>query len=323
MPPVGLCVNKKLTLDPLHLTTVPMPPRHITLGIVALWLTAVGWMAYREWGHEPEPPLRLDRTDEVGKQTARWRVYLNGVNEGPINVGLTRSRRDGFFVLFADFSPAPEFRVDGFTVENLETRERATVQGKLRSLNCKITLSYTVWLASPDPIRFLRFRPFPVTWKRSLRVEASLDGDRLSYRVVRPEAPEYGKVVQAPGDVLNLLHPLHRMPELYEGRTWRVLAFDPLVWVLDGGSQDSAGGFRELEATTSLDNIDDLGTKTVACWRVDLRDGARVRGSVWARVEDGLVLRQRVYYEHGQIKLENESEHAPVRTLPGLTLPQR
>ena len=81
-----------------------MPPRTLTLGIVALWLAALGWTAYRQWGRAPEPPPLLDRTDEVGKQTARWLMRVNGKDGGHAQTALGRSRRGRLFALRADLT---------------------------------------------------------------------------------------------------------------------------------------------------------------------------------------------------------------------------
>src|SRR5438093_5645383 len=106
-----------------------MPPRTITLGIVALWLAALGWMAYREWWREPEPPPLLDRTDEVGTQTARWRILVNREVVGHVQTAIVRPRGDRLFALRADLGFAKDFTFRGNTINVLKSTYRVTARG--------------------------------------------------------------------------------------------------------------------------------------------------------------------------------------------------
>src|SRR5437870_2232601 len=117
-----------------------MPPRTITLGIVALWLAAVGWMAYREWWREPEPPPLLDRTDEVGKQSARWRILVNGKVVGHAQTAVGRPKGERLFALRAELTFDKDFRFRGETITKLKSTYRATPRGQFRKLYCAVGL---------------------------------------------------------------------------------------------------------------------------------------------------------------------------------------
>jgi hypothetical protein len=267
-----------------------MPPRTVTLGIIAVWLAAVGWMAYREWWREPEPPPLLDRTDEVGRQTARWSLRLDGEKVGTFHTTLARSRGDSLFWLRGELTG--EFRYCGFAVRALKSSYRVTARGKFRGLECEVALG-------------------ALAQARDLRLTVQLDGSRFTARVSRPGAAGPTAIPsEGPGGVLSLLHPLHRMPGLYEGRQWHVVAFDPLELALDARPGGQEGEFRLLDATTTLDSLS-FGDRPVPCWRVDLRERDKLRARVWARAEDGLVVRQEVHSRGGRMEMERQTEQTP------------
>src|SRR5262245_37091602 len=128
-----------------------MPPRTITLGIVALWLAAMGWTAYRQWWREPEPPPLLDRTDEVGKQTAQWDVHVKGERIGTAQTTLARSRRERLFALRAGLSFKEESQpLRGESITMLKSTYHATPRGQLRKLECEAAIGKHVATAQGE-----------------------------------------------------------------------------------------------------------------------------------------------------------------------------
>src|SRR5262249_53515842 len=117
----------------------------------------------------------------------------------------------------------------------------------------------------------------------------------------------------------NLLHPFHRLPRLYEGRQWMVMAIDPLTLALQKPMDDPDCGIFALTATT-VPATRSWDEQTVSCWRVDFRKEGGVYAQVWARLDDGLALRQQVKCGGVSFDLEREPEHTAGK-LPGLRLP--
>src|SRR5258708_1396773 len=57
-------------------TRCDMPPRNVVCVIVAFWLTATGYLAYREWWPwmraDSPPPFTVELADEATPQNAHW-----------------------------------------------------------------------------------------------------------------------------------------------------------------------------------------------------------------------------------------------------------
>jgi hypothetical protein len=266
-----------------------MPPRTITLGIVALWLAALGWTAYRQWWREPEPPPLLDRTDEVGKQTARWKVLVKGEVVGHAQTALGRPRRDRLFALRAELS-FRDFLFRGETIAELKSTYRATPRGQLRKLECEVKIGNHTAEARGD----LDDAGFRATVNRNF--PGGSDSEQVS----------------ADGHLggFNLLHPFHRLPGLYEGRQWEVMAIDPLTLARQRRLDDPDSGIFAMRATTVPAKVS-WDEQTVPCWRVDFRKGDGLYAQVWARLDDGLVLRQQIHCGGVTFDLEREPDHAP------------
>src|SRR5262249_44843652 len=161
-------------------------------------------MAYREWWREPEPPPLLDRTDEVGKQTARWHVFVKGERVGTALTALGRPRGDRLFALRAELTFDEKSQpLRGETITKLKSIYRATPRGQLRKLECEVTIGKhkaEAWGELDDPgFRATVNRTFS---GRSDSEQVSADGQLGGF---------------------NLLHPFHRLPRLYEGRQWMVM----------------------------------------------------------------------------------------------------
>jgi hypothetical protein len=270
-----------------------MPSRAVTLGIVVIWLAAVGWMGYREWWRDSGQPPLLDRTDEVGKQTAVWRVHLDGEDVGSVRLSIQRDQGSRLFTLAAEYRPKKDkIRFPGLAVEGLDTVYRATPRGELREVRLNVQFGKNV-----------------ETW-----FCGRLDGSQFTGTVRRAGAAG-GEALEAdaPGGLVNLLQPLHRMPGLYEGRSWQAAVFNPLA--LARGPQGRGWPPRVVQAQAVADRLT-WHEQPVACWRVEYREGDAVLGRLWVRIEDAQVLRQEVEDSSTQIALERELLAG--HTLPGL-----
>src|SRR5262245_56060693 len=122
-----------------------MPSRAVTLGIIVSWLAAVGWMGYREWWRGPDQPPLLDRTDEVGRQMAGWRIHLGGEDVGSVRLTIQRDQGTRLFTLAAEYRPKKDkIRFPGLAVEGLDTVYRATPRGELRGVEFKVVFGNKV-----------------------------------------------------------------------------------------------------------------------------------------------------------------------------------
>src|SRR5262249_54949741 len=151
---------------------------------------ALGWMAYRAWWREPEPPPLLDRTDEVGRQTARWRILVNRERVGHVQTAIGRERGDRLFALRADLTFVEEFTFRGDTIKVLKSTCRVTPRGEFRKLRCEVGLG-----------------------EHKAEVRGAIDDAGLRATVERkPPNGSASEPVRAEGrhGAFNLLHPLHR-----------------------------------------------------------------------------------------------------------------
>jgi hypothetical protein len=284
-----------------------MPPRTVVLAIVVLWLAAVGWLGYREWWAEPEPPGLLARADEVGTQYFNWRAWRyppkgkattaegKGDNAGPGNFTLKRDRNSYLFKLWGVFTPNEDFTFRGQTVTALEHACRLTTRGRLRGLECKVVLG-----------------------GHTVQLRGRLDGAGFTAEVRHGDAAPEQVVAEVPGSLLNLLQPLHRLEGLREGQRWQTAAFDPLEAAYRSRKGERGLPLRELEAAVTRDALEGWHEPAVPCWRVDYREGGQVRARVWARAGDGLVLRQEVFHDaNTRTRLERDPERgAPIPKRP-------
>src|SRR5262249_1938029 len=148
----------------------------------------------------------------------------------------------------------------GETITKLKSIYRATPRGQLRKLECEVTIGKhkaEAWGELDDPgFRATVNRTFS---GRSDSEQVSADGQLGGF---------------------NLLHPFHRLPRLYEGRQWEVMAIDPLTLALKKPMDDPDCGIFALTATTVPAKVS-WDEQTVSCWRVDFRKEGGVYAQVW------------------------------------------
>jgi hypothetical protein len=272
-----------------------MPSRPVTLGIVIFWLAVTGWMVYRDlWQTAGEPPsFTLDLTDEVGAQVVAWEVEHNGRTVGSAVTGVRR-RPDRVFELYCTFKPQ-DFRFRGLTVREVAGIYRINPKGALRRLECGATLELFWGLERKAEIEgevaggALR----PLLWRGRDRQAPGRGGESQALPAVE---------VAANGKALNVLHPVHRLPRLYEGRAWRVPLVDPLVAAAPPAPQGQTPLVRIADARVSPAPLAWHGEEVV-CWRVEYQEGGRAAMRTWVRADDGTVLRQEVLYPDGEIVL--------------------
>jgi hypothetical protein len=319
-----------------------MPPRSVTLAIVAFWLGTTGWLAYHDlWPRlrsaEP-PPFTIDLTDEVsvgdvtglrgpGAQfTARaiaWSIKLRGKNIGYAKTWVQR-HEDRTFEMLAELRFDPKLEVGPLEVKRLTSSYHVTSSGELLGLGVRGRLK--------DPSGLLRafVESLGVVTMKDTEVEVGIEGDvkdglfkprALFYdtdptkppaqALLKKELPEaFLKLHPVPisegGTVLNTMQPLHRLVGLREGQTWRVPRIDPLEAVLATLNLGGAPRTRYLDAHVSADTLS-WDRRDEPCWRIDYDEPGRPDAArTWVRRRDGLVLQQEARHEGTEMVLRRD-----------------
>jgi hypothetical protein len=318
-----------------------MPPRYITLAIVAFWLAATGWMAYREIvpifrSGEP-PPFTIDLTDEVsiadvvamdsqvsrfGAQTIPWTILLQGEK---IGYALTQVHRheDRTFELQAVLRFQKLELPLAIQVTSLSSSYRVTAAGDLRSLATRVIYMDLTGL----------FGGNRKDAQVEIGVEAEVQEGQLvprAYRYAPDLAMGRGQTktktalavalqpipVPERGAILNTLQPVNRQLGLHDGQTWRVPRLDPLEVVLAllgwGGPPRTHYLHAEVSAAPFTWNGAD-----VPCWRIDYAEpGKKVSARTWVLRKDGRVLQQEARHEAMELVLRRELPGATRRREP-------
>lgn len=281
-----------------------MPPRWLSILIVASWLGTTGWLGYQHLAPlfvaDQAPPYTIDLEDEVRQQGhIRWTVFYN---DNPCLRAETWVEPDpagDMFELHSELhpyvgvSPKAEGAASPFgglvEIRKASSVYRVTRQGDLRAV--RLDLSAVMGGAVP--------------------ADGSLAGEvrngRFTGRVAASSPVFPGAdfksdldpvAVPAHGSILSPMHPVNRITGLRPGQTWRLPLVDPVPTVIaalarkySAGLAPDAGGEAMVTAhvrphTEPLPDAD-----AAPCWVVDYQ-GGDVTAATWVRASDGLVLRQ-------------------------------
>jgi hypothetical protein len=256
-----------------------MPSRWVTLGIVAFWVATTLWLVWREgWQKASEPPpFTIDRTDEVGVQIANWDVRQGGRRVAQVRTRLGRNADDLLYDAACEYGHFDGFTYRGLLVRRFSSVYRVTPRGELRSLSCAVSLAGPL---GPRLGAEIDWSPRAGGHVRHSHLGDALTGEQPAGRTT----------------VFNLLHPLHKVAALSEGRRWRTEMLDPLATALPADAEPRGVPTGWLEAAVTAAALPWRGLE-VECWRIDFReaDGASPHARVWVRRRDNLVLRQEVY----------------------------
>jgi hypothetical protein len=273
-----------------------MPPRYLSLAIVAGWLATTAWMFYRDLlprlRPDQAPPFTIDLADEVSAQLIPWRIQLNGDNIGRAWTQVMR-KEDRTFALNSDFRIEKE--VPGLLLKRFTTMYRVTPTGELREINARVLFEV------PSPRR---------TEQTEFRLEGTVvDGvltPTVKLSVVGVDWSEairqFFQPVRVSGaqSFLNSMQPLNRIPNLHEGQSWHVRVLELVemakVELGDLAKEKEKATPKRLEARVAVDGMAWQGI-AVPCWRIDYFDEEhRVAARTFVRQSDGLVLQQEAAY---------------------------
>jgi hypothetical protein len=308
-----------------------MPPRYVTLAIVAFWLATTGWMASRDLfprfrTGEP-PPFTIDLTDEVSladvvkvenpvsrftAQTIPWIILLNGERVG---FAVTRVQRqeDRTFDLQAELRFKELKMPWAVQITSLMNTYRVTSAGDLRGMSVRLILRDLTGL----------FQGGMKDTQIEVGMEAEVeDGMLIPHAYLyEPELRHPGpwaktkkellsglKPIPVPerGAVLNTLQPLNRQLGLREGQTWTVPRLDPLEAVTAILGLTGPPRTRYLDARVSAAPFTWDG-KEVPCWRIDYAEPSnKISARTWVQRSDGLVLQQEASHDHMHMVLRRD-----------------
>jgi hypothetical protein len=276
-----------------------MPPRLVTLAIVAFWLVTTGWLVYREVlpamrSGEP-PPFIIDLADEVSAQTITWQAWQKGQHLGEARTKVVHGP-DRTFVLKSKLTPN-DLRFLTISINQMESSYAVTRDGDLRELKATVKVK-----AGPYPL------------------ELSVGG-KVDHGVFTPEIrcegldltdlplPKLESVpVAAHGSVLNPLHPLNRIKNLSEGQHWVQPVIDPLIVALYSVVKWEPP-VRRLHAQVGTGTLP-WNRQEAACWCIEYSEpGQKASARTWVRRSDGLVLKQEASHGGLELVLERNPPH--------------
>jgi hypothetical protein len=274
-----------------------MPPRWLSILIVAVWLLFSGRLVVRDLlprllPGQP-PPYSIDLVEEVrsGRSHVDWMVLHDGKK-----VFRSRSRvlhpEPDVFELTAEFLPlhkGERVSLHGMLVRSLASTYRVTGAGDL--LGVSVEIVGTPQLA----------QTFHLLGDTDFRI--SIDGavkdhrfvPRVRFGIGEKGLREFalpGVAIQQGGSVLLPLHPVNRITGLSPGQSWQMTALDPLgdsLAALQGGG----GELRILRARIRREPEEfSMGRRqSVICLVIDY-EGDDFIASTWVERERGLVICQ-------------------------------
>ncbi len=307
-----------------------MPPRAVTLAILAFWVATFAWFCHHDlWPRlrpGQKPPYTIDLAQEVSGPTGRqWEIFYNGQTIGSATTWVSHRRSDDTYEL----ATKCWFTRDKFTFpvnvplighlgdlefKRMESTYRVTRDGDLREVEADMAAEFHGPL--PQARRRAGEGPEdPFNPESTIRghVEGVVADGRLA-PVWRVEWPELGRqelhsdpVEVATGhSVLSPLQPWNRLLDVQEDKRWRIRLFDPLMesvgTLVPGGAR--AASVRELEAGVlqgtqawTWNNVE------VPCLVIEYR-GDDVTGKTYVRKSDGLVIRQEMTRQDHTLALQ-------------------
>jgi hypothetical protein len=285
-----------------------MPPRWLCVGIVLFWLSATGWMAWRDLLPrllpDQPPPYAIELVEEARTNRAyiSWVVLKDDEKVARARTHVEHPSRD-VFELVAQIKPEQRgrlFPVNGILVRTLDSSYRVDPSGNLLGLSVRVK-----GRMDPDHLHLKLLRPFlegavpelvlridgKVTdGEMTPRLQGEIPGSPLAARKLKFDLPTVS--VPRGGAVLLPLHPVNRLRGLRPNQTWRMRVLDPLADSLDT-FRGKGEGPRILRAQVRareepLEHGKHAGT---SCLVIDY-EGDDMKPCTWVAARTGLVMAQ-------------------------------
>jgi hypothetical protein len=280
-----------------------MPPRFLTLAIIAFWLSMMSWVFYTDvwplWQSEKPPSFTVDLADEArGLRSIHWTVRKNGKSNYRAESWVKYRPEDDTYeihnVLQTPSYHSREQPAEGPTISKVQSMVRISADGDLRSLESIIGAS------------------LPVN-NQQFSVEGSIEGEvRDGHFYPHVRVPEFDLDKQLEpvelsrrGSILNPLQPFNRLVNLQVGQRWEVPLFDPMEEAFSSLVPGLSHSTRILRAEVSSGTLR-WGGKDVPCLVVTY-EGDDVTGHTWVRLDDGLVLKQEMTMSGDVWEMERET----------------
>jgi hypothetical protein len=304
-----------------------MPPRWLSVVIVAFWLGTSAWLLWHDlwprWRPGEPPPYAIDLIEEVTTTNNKPRIIAWTVlhDDEPVlraETWVTRPAPD-VFELKAEYKPPQGSAGDGASMGPLKVRSmgstlRVTENGRLLGIEFRVDGQVRVkgrkWFGfagfQAEGLEGLDFTG-QLTWEVQgtrlvgrvhVRDTAGLLDNRLDLAPVQ---------VSAHGSLLVPLHPVNRIQGLRPGRRWRQPVLDPLAGSLAGFNVSPAGAVRFLDAEVRpLAEPRSYKGRLVGCLVIDYRGEEGKEASTWVEEDSGLVVRQEFWTEGGHWEMRRE-----------------
>jgi hypothetical protein len=285
-----------------------MPPRWLSVAIIAFWLGMTGWLVWRElwprWRAGDPPPYHIDLVEEVQRASTHktlWAVIEDDHETTPAESWVDYSDKDDTFTLVLKFKERPPFRppAGGLLprMRFVSSKFRVTREGRLHELEVRVAVNGT-FPFFPEPIhgtltlagevRGEHF--FPRYEVQQARLMTLLDGQ------LSPVEVSYH------GSVLVPQHPVNRITGLRPGQSWRMPVVDPF-----------AAAFGFADAVRHV-NARVLPEPQVLQWKkrdpkiclVIEYEGEDEKASTWVEVGTGLVQRQEAAFAGHRLVLQRD-----------------
>jgi hypothetical protein len=273
-----------------------MPPRWLSLLIIAFWMGTTGWLLWRDvwpmWRPGEPPAYTIDLTAEVHRSQPRirWMVFQNDLYVFRAETWVDSPEPDVYALhATAKYPHALDAHVASLGplhILRMASTYRVNAQGQLLGLTGHVEGEILGYQVSGDVSGEVREGQF----------FSHISATGLAKPIELNPVP-----VSARGSVLVPLHPVNRIQGLHPGQTWRIPVFDPLPAALLAkvGLNPAAFGLTEegtlvlqaevLPQTQPLT----LHGRDVRCLVIRYRgESAEMTASTWVEEETGLVLRQ-------------------------------
>ena len=282
-----------------------MPPRWLTLTIIAFWLGATGWLVWRDlwprWRPGEPPPYHIDLVEEVHRgrdaNAHLWVVFEGDRETMQAKSWVEHLQEDDTFALHLEFKPRPIFRApQGGLVPRMRfvsSMLRVTREGSLRELEVRAAVNGS-------------FGPLPVN--STLLLAGGVRGERFHprYRVEQAgltllEGKLAAVDVSYHGSVLVPQHPVNKIQGLRPGQRWRMPVVDPF-----------AAAFGFADAVRHV-NAHVLPEPQLLLWRDNKKtclvieyEGEDEKAATWVEVGSGLVQRQEAAFGGNRLVLQRD-----------------
>jgi hypothetical protein len=286
------------------------------VAIVAFWLGATGWLAWRDlwprWRPGGPPPYHIDLVEEVQRRdpdrdtplnTRLWTVLQDGNETMQARSWVEHRPADDTFALHLKFNPRLSFQSSDAgrkllvpDMRFVSSLLRVTREGGLRELEVQVAVK-----GSLGPLR--------VPDNSMLLLAGEVRGDHFfpRYRVAQADVTLWEGHLSAVevsyhGSVLVPQHPVNRIRGLRPGQSWRMPVVDPFA-----ATFGLADAVRHVNARV-LPEPQTLQWKQnppKTCLVIEY-EGEDEKAATWVEVGSGLVQRQEAAFGGHRLVLQRD-----------------